>query len=326
MGGLSLGVVVLVGALAYVVRPEWFGRTAQPLNESTPTLSLSELLAGNSPDWRVARLKENTAVLVVEFPNLSAQGEAMNRMAALLEKADAPRDRVLDDTALAALITRSGDNLQTFYQGHDYNGAGLARFYRLVDGQTQVLNAQEQRMRQLLIAQGLLMASPEGLRPVGSQAVITYTAIQKDDPTTPLDETIDERRRESILRHEASHGRFFTRPAYAEHCRRLWREVLDDAQREAFRRYLATLGYDRKDEELMVNEAQAFLLHTPDTRAFSAEGVGISDEVLAELRTRFWRTLPPEAEEPAQAAAGRATSGGVTPAPVPAIQPPANRP
>ena len=302
MGALSVGLLVLVGALAYAFRPEWFGPATAPVDVGTPTLSLSELLAGNSPDWRVARLKENTAVLVVEFPNLSAQGQAMNRMAALLEKADAPRDRVLDDTALAALIARSGDNLQTFYQGHDYNGAGLARFYQLVDGQTQALNAPEQRMRQLLVAQGLLKPAAGGLQPVGVQAVITYTAIQKDDPSTPLDETIDERRRESILRHEASHGRFYTRPAYAAHCRRFWREALDDTQREAFRRYLATLGYDRKDEELMLNEAQAFLLHTPDTRAFSAEGVGIPEEVLAELRTRFWRTLPPEAQEPAAGA------------------------
>jgi hypothetical protein len=296
VGALSLVLSALLAGLALWVRPGWLG-SQKPELQKQPALSLSEFLAGNSQDWRVARLKENTAVLVVEFPNLAAQGAAMNRMAALLEKADAPRDRVLDDAALAALIARNGDNSQTFYQGHDYDGNGLARFYALVDKQSQALTGEEARIRHVLVEQGLLTESPEGVRPVGAQAVITFTAIQQDDPATPADETIDERRRESVLRHEISHGRFYTRPVYREHCRHFWRETLTETQREGFRRYLATLGYDRHDDELMLNEAQAFLLHTPDTRAFNAQGVGIAEEVLAELRTRFWRTLPPEARE-----------------------------
>jgi hypothetical protein len=296
VGALSLVLIALLVGLALWVRPGLLGNT-KPELQKQPTLSLSEFLAGSSQDWRVARLQENTAVLVVEFPNLAAQGAAMNRMAALLEKADAPRDRVLDDAALAALIARNGDNSQTFYQGHDYDGIGLSRFYALVDKQSQALTGEEARIRHVLVEHGLLTESPEGVRPVGAQAVITFTAIQKDDPATPVDETIDERRRESVLRHEISHGRFYTRPAYREHCRRFWRETLTEPQREGFRRYLATLGYDRHDDELMLNEAQAFLLHTPDTRAFNAQGVGIPEDVLAELRTRFWRTLPAEARE-----------------------------
>lgn len=310
VGALVLLTVIALGLLAYFTRPDWFGGQAHAAKGARP-LSLSEFLAGNSADWRIARLRENSSVLVVEFPSLAAQGLTMNRMAALLEKADAPRDRVLNDTELAALIARNGDNMQTFYQGHDYDGGGLARFYALVDRQRAPLNPGEQRMRQLLVEQGLLSETPEGLKPLGTQAVITFTATQKDDPATPMDETVDERRRESVLRHESSHGRFYTRPAYREHCRRFWREALNDGQREAFRRYLGSLGYDRKDEELMLNEAQAFLMHTPDTRAFNAQGVGIPEEVLAELRTRFWRTMPPEARETEvdeQAAAGTAAA------------------
>jgi hypothetical protein len=296
VGALSLVLMALLAGLALWARPELLGASAPEQHKQRP-LSLSEFLAGNSQDWRVARLKENPAVLVIEFPSLAAQGAAMNRMAALLEKADAPRDRVLDDAALAALIARNGDNSQTFYQGHDYDGDGLSRFYALVDKQSQALTGEEARIRHVLVEQGLLTETPEGVRPVGTQAVITFTAIQTDDPATPADETIDERRRESVLRHEISHGRFYTRPVYREHCRRFWRETLSEPQREGFRRYLATLGYDRRDEELMLNEAQAFLLHTPDTRAFNAQGVGIPEEVLAELRTVFWRTLPREARE-----------------------------
>lgn len=285
-----------------VAQPMVQPSTSQPQPQPQP-LSVAEWLAGHSTDWRVARLQENAAVLAIEFPSLAAQGAAMNRMAALLEKADAPRDRVLTDSELAALIARAGDNSQTFYQGHDYDGAGLARFYALVLKQGQPLNPPEQRLRQVLLSHGLLVDTAQGLRPQGTQAVITFTATQPDDPSTPVDETVDERRRDSVLRHELSHGRFYTRPAYREHCRRFWREALSEAQRASMRRFLAGLGYNQRDEELMLNEAQALLMHTPDVRAFNAEAVGIPQAELAELRTRFWRSLPANADEPAVGAA-----------------------
>ena len=268
-----------------------------PAIESRP-LSIPELLAGNSMDWRVARLRENRQILVIEFPNLAEQGAAMNRLAALLEKAGTPRERVLSDSELATLIARSGDNAQTFYGGHDYEGAALARFFRLAETQRQALNLQEQRLRRVLVQTGLLSEGVPGPVAKGIQAVITFTAVQADDPTTPADETVDERRRDSVLRHELSHGRFFTRPAYREHCRRFWRGALTTIQREAIRTYLAKLGYDRSNEELMLNEAQALLMHTPDTRAFVADSVGISPGELAALRRRFWHDAPPDSAEP----------------------------
>ncbi len=272
---------------------------APPLSpiESSP-LSISELLAGNSSDWRVARLRENRQILVIEFPNLAEQGAAMNRLAALLEKAGTPRDRVLSDGELAALIARNGDNAQTFYGGHDYESAAMARFFRLATAQRQALNLQEQRLLQVLVQTGLLSEEVAGPVANGPQALITFTAIQADDPTSPADETVDERRRDSVLRHEFSHGRYFTRPAYREHCRKFWRVALTTIQREAIRTYLAKLGYDRSNEELMLNEAQALLMHTPDTRAFDAATVGIAPGELAALRRRFWKDAPRDSAEP----------------------------
>lgn len=272
---------------------------ASPLSAiESRALSISELLAGNSGDWRVARLRENRQILVIEFPNLAEQGAAMNRLAALLEKAGTPRDRVLSDAELAALIARNGDNAQTFYGGHDYESESIARFFRLATAQRQALTRQEERLRQVLVQTGLLGEEVSGPAVTGLQAVITFTAIQADDPATPADEAVDERRRESVLRHEFSHGRFFTRPAYREHCRKFWRGTLTTMQREAIRTHLAKLGYDRSNEELMLNEAQALLMHTPDTRAFDAATVGIAPGELAALRRRFWKDAPRDSVEP----------------------------
>jgi hypothetical protein len=274
-----------------------------------PVLSMAELLASQTTGWRLVRLREYPAVLAIEFPDLAEQGAAMNRIAALLEKAGAPRDRVLGDVELAALITRSGDNSQTFYQGHDYDGPGLARFFTRAEAQRLKLNAGEERLRRELLSVGLLQSGAGGMK-AGSgdlQALITFTSTQADDPATPVDETVDAVRRESVLRHEASHGRYYTQPSYREHSRRFWTEAYTDAQRERFRAFLAGAGYNRADEDLMINEAQAFLLHTPDARAFTAASIGLSAAELEALRSRFWRTLPAEAGalSPAASAASR---------------------
>ena len=236
-------------------------------------------------------------MVVIEFPNLAEQGAAMNRMAALLEKTDAPRDRVLGNAELAGLIARGGDNPQTFYQGHDYGGDGLARFFNLAQAQGLALDAAERRLLQILIDAGVLAPALDGTQGhvgLGLQALISFTATQADDPSTPANETIDEGQRESILRHEASHGRYYTRPGYRAHARRFWQTELSEPQRERIRVYLAGAGYNRQDEELMLNEAQAFMMHTPDRRAFMAQDIGMTPAQLEALRERFWRTLPTE--------------------------------
>jgi hypothetical protein len=275
--------------------------TANPLPEPLPEgrpLTLSQLLSGRSSDWRVVRLRDNPAILVIEFPSLAEQGAALNRVAALVQKAGAPRDRVLPDEELAAFIDRDGDNAQTFFAGHDYTDADLVRFFRLAAAQGQPLNLHEERLRRVLVQarflRGDAVPSAAGWT---VQALITFTAVQPDDPATPFDEAVDVRRRESVLRHEYGHGLFHTQPAYRERCRRFWVEALSTAQRESIRTWLAGQGYDRHDEELMINEAQALLMHTPDTRAFDARSVGIDSKELAALRRQFWRDAPKGAGE-----------------------------
>ncbi|GAP36307.1 hypothetical protein [Piscinibacter sakaiensis] len=252
-----------------------------------------ELLDGRSDDWRVARLALNPKILVIEFPDLASQGRTLNRLAALIEKAQAPRDRVLGDQALAELIRRAGDSPATFYFGHDYPAEAVARFFTLAVHQQQRLNDSEMRLGNLLLFAGLLKEENDRLVAAPDrQAVVTFTAVQADDPATPADEGVDARRREAILRHELSHGEFFTNGAYREHCWRFWQR-LSDEERTLFRHFLVSQGYDPRNEELMVNEAQAYLMHTPDLRAFSATVFGVPVARLDALRARFREGLPP---------------------------------
>jgi len=262
---------------------------------SVPLVSLSELLQQPaSARLRWFRFKANPAIVVIEYPNLREQGLAMNRLAAMYEKRAAHGQRVLTAAELDELMRRSGDNIATFYQGHDYPAARVARFFSQAEAQGATLNAQEMQLRSLLIEAGLMKRGATGaFQAVGEQAAISFTGVQPDDPATVPDEGVDSVRREAILRHELSHGEFFVNPTYRAHCMRFWRKVLNRHQRRLFSEYLKSLDYNPGDEELMANETQALLMHTPDSRVFNAGSVGLSESVLAHLRSRFRVSEPP---------------------------------
>jgi hypothetical protein len=259
-----------------------------------PWTTLAELLQRPaSASLRWSRFEPNPAIVVIEYPNLREQGLAMNRLAAMFEKRSGRRDRVLTEVELDELMRRSGDTVASFYQGHDYPAAKVARFFTLAETQRMTLNAQEAQLRALLLESGFMKRGATGdFQAMGEQAVVSFTGVQQDDPATKPDETIDGLRREAVLRHELSHGEFFTNAEYRAHSMKFWRQELREQERRIFVAYLASLDYNAADEELMANETQAMLMHTPDTRAFNAASLGVGESTLADLRSRFRRGEP----------------------------------
>lgn len=260
----------------------------------TPWTTVAELLQRPaSASLRWSRFEPNPAIVVIEYPNLREQGLAMNRLAAMFEKRSGRRDSVLTEAELDQLMRRSGDSVASFYQGHDYPAAKVARFFTLAETQRVPLNAQETQLRSLLLEAGFMKRGATGaFQAMGEQAVVSFTGVQPDDPATAPDETIDGLRREAVLRHELSHGEFFTNAAYRAHSLKFWRQELREQERKLFSMYLASLDYNAADEELMANETQAMLMHTPDKRAFNAASLGIGEPALADLRSRFRRGEP----------------------------------
>jgi hypothetical protein len=267
---------------------------------TAPLSSIAELLAAPaSPRPRWSRLKTNPAILVIEFPNLHEQGLAMNRLAAMFEKRAAQRERVLSSADLDELMRRSGDTVASFYQGHDYPAAKVARFFTLAEAQHVPLNAQEAQLRALLLDAGLMRRGEDGAyQALGEQAAVSFTGVQPDNPSTPANEMVDRVRREAVLHHELSHGEFFTNAAYRAHCIDFWRKVLNERERRMFRGYLKGLNYNPDDDTLMANETQALLMHTPDSRAFNAADLGISEAALSQLQIRFRAGEPANGLEP----------------------------
>ncbi len=236
----------------------------------------------------VYRLVENPRILLIDFPTLAEQGRAMNRLAALIEKTGMPHDRLLSDAEMATAIP----NPDTYYYAHDYAAASLARFFSLAEAETQPLNAQERDLLVLLVGARVIERAASGYV-AASPAMAVVTLVQPETDGVPAGEAVDPALRDTMLHHEVSHGEFFTNPAYRAHCERFWRERLSEAERALFRGFLANYGYDPADETLMINEMQAYLMHTPDPRAFSAALLHVTPAQLTDLRRRFMDPQPP---------------------------------
>ena len=236
------------------------------------------ILADRSPDLRVFGLAADPRVLVLSFATLHAQGLMLNRLGAFVEKAGVPRDRVLPDPDLETAITRAGETADTYNYGHDYRAADLARFFDTAAREGVTLRPEEQRLAALLVQQGMLAPGAVG-------AVISIPPETTNPPVGPA-------MRATILRHELSHAAYFTDPAYAAYARLFWETVLTEEQRAGFRRFLAGEGYDGANEDLMMNETQAYLVYTRDRRFFEPKLAGLSDAEADRLREIFLRDMP----------------------------------
>ena len=285
--------LALVGGAAYVlfgpasVAPEATRQppaiTAGVAQPPSPRMILphrteAEILAQQAlvpiPVWFAA----NPRIMVLDFPDLLSQGMAFNRIAAFLEKAGLPRDRVLNDQELAAAIKAENATPETYYYGHDYRLADVVRFFAMADLQKFRLSAEEEALRAILVGSGMLTAKADG-------AVISI-------PREGSDPFVDASGRMSLLRHELSHGEFFTSPDYADFTRRFWAVDMNESDRAGFRGFLTRQGYDPKDEDLLINEMQAHLMHTTDIRYFNARDCGLPLARVNALRAMFAAKMP----------------------------------
>jgi hypothetical protein len=262
------------------------------LPAATPALPIgfadeAAILADPAEHLTLFRFAADPRVVVLDFPSLEQQGRMFNRVAALTEKAGLPRDRVLTDDELDAAIRAHGDTVATFYYGHDYPAAALARFFALADRDHVALGPEEERLRGLLRQLGWLAPDPPGGPPGGDErGALLSLSRQGADPDITLSV------RAAILHHELSHGGFFVDPAYADYTRKFWQTALTAPERQTVQRFLASEDYDSGDETLMVNEMQAYLMFTDDPHFFLPSNFGMTAARRAALRAAFRHDLP----------------------------------
>lgn len=252
------------------------------------------ILASRTDELLVYSYAGNSDVLVFDIPTLAQQGEMFNRVVALIERLGAPRARVLDNDELAEYIASVGRTSATFAFGNDFRSSELMVFFNLADNGRIDLNEQETLLRQFLLDHRLLTEKLGFLRVEGPDRVILSVPQQQLQPLADGHSLrITALARETILRHELSHGEYYTNSHYADYCRRFWGGTMSEAERGAFRKFLGGKSYDTGNEEMMINETQAYLMHTPDAGAFSPAKVGLSPAAIQALQAKFMAGNPP---------------------------------
>lgn len=275
--GPALPPLALAPATAALVPAET--PLAPAVRRSLPPLASEADILGQRGSGRgVFRFGPRPSITVIVFASLAQQADTLNRVAGLIERASLPRDRILPTEEFDRRIRADGDVPERLYLGHDYAASDLARFFALADRQGIELTGGERWLRQQLGDWGWSATSGE--------ALLSLAAPGEG-------EAMDAAARATILRHEISHGFFFTDPDYARQTRAFWAEALSEEERGIFRRFLAGEGYDAGDETLMANETQAYLMHTADPRFFSAAVLGVSAQDLQGMRARFLQRMPP---------------------------------
>jgi hypothetical protein len=226
----------------------------------------------------IFRFAADPRIVVLDFASLQEQGLMLDRVAALMEKATTPRERVLTDAALDQAIESDGDTIATYYYGHDYSAAELVRFFKLADAEHVALYPEEETLRRLLIQLGWFLPGAEG-------ALISL-------PRTGADPRVTYAARGTILHHELSHGAYFSDPTYAAYVHQFWEHALTHDEREAVRQFLASEEYDPNLADLMQNEMQAYLMFTRDPAFFAPADIAMTPARLAALQEEFQQNLP----------------------------------
>lgn len=280
---------------------------AQPIRASF------EMIVSHRQDGRAwFQLAENPRVYVLGYESLSMQGRALNRIAAFVEWREAPKDRVLDDRALAEMMARTSENPEVLFFGHDYRATDLARFFTAARRSGIILNDAEEALKNGLLRQDFLQVGQDEFVPVPpTKVLIAIPGEQADQPETPQNESITPRMRRTILSHELSHGEFFTNPDYARYCQDFWRNILSSSQREAFTRFLSSAQhYDTQDESLLINEFQAYLAYSGTDGIFFRDDAvsGMTPLAMKKLRRRFLERSPALFTPVLGSQAGKATA------------------
>lgn len=260
----------------------------QPL----PILNYNEMLFNRVDETTLYRYSINPDVYILDFPSLYLQGRSMNRIMALIEDVRAPKDRVLSEFEFEKFLKMHALSTEDFNLGHDYTSHHLTQFFKLTEQHGIALRPEEKQLKALLIKHGLIH---KDLSPIAEQDTkviisITQQTIEFDKNNKEIHVTLDMRK--SVLRHELSHGEYFSNPSYREYAENYWNNEIPDYLRSRIGRFLTDLGYDISDKTLTINEMQAFLFHTDHELIFSAQDIGITEKELHDIRKRFFEGLP----------------------------------
>ncbi|MFP4431351.1 MAG: hypothetical protein ACLFPV_08890 [Spirochaetaceae bacterium] len=214
-------------------------------------------------DYTLFRWSLYPDVLLMDFASYRVQSSYLKRLAFFVEKRGF-RGRV---ASFAELADRHGWN------AHNYAPEGLAGFFSAASD----ISPEEEALKLLALEEGIILRAEE---PAGGTSDDDYLAgaggiLSVSQESNPI-------LRRLLLTHEATHGVFYSEPAFVDAVWEVWNAQSPEF-RDAWRLFLSSMTYDPADEYLMVNEFQAYLLQQP------IENLGpyLNSRIVPRIRGRY---------------------------------------
>ena len=145
----------------------------------------------------------------------------------------------------------------------------LAAFMRASEAVGVTLLAGEVKLLESLAAAGVVQRGDGGWTAASGKADMKKKNAKKDFPSSSssgggliaLARGLPPRELGATLLHETCHALYYTNPRFASKCRLFYQgDSITDAQRDIWRSFLTRMGYDSRNEDLEVNEFQAYML------------------------------------------------------------------
>lgn len=174
--------------------------------------------------------------LVMDFKDYSLQSRFLKRLAFFLEK-KGYAGRLLKEKELAPLHG---------WNAHDYRSKDLALFFNKAVDEGFQLNSEEYTLRDILLKNGIIKEQNSHYIPVKG-GFLAYSREASD------------RLRYLFITHEGYHGVFFSSPLYRKQVQLVW-DALSPVEKKFWTEFLDWKKYNIKDQYLVVNEFQAYLM------------------------------------------------------------------
>ena len=210
----------------------------QPLPADPGAVLLYDPEFWRQPDYELFAWSRFPQILIMDTASYSVQSRFFKRLAFFVEKRGY-RGRLVGDEEFAGLHG---------FNAHDYRAEDLARFFQKAREELFALNPEEELLKQILLANGIVR--DDGVFSPGKGGILSISRS-----SYPI-------LRRHLLTHECAHGLFFSLPEFRKASFQAW-DRLSEQEQEFWKLFFRWVGYDTEDPYLIVNEYQAYLFQQP---------------------------------------------------------------
>jgi hypothetical protein len=250
---------------------------------------LAQLDASLPGDARLAlfAIVDQPGLYVMHAPSLAEQGAMFSRVVALFERRDMPRDHIVTMAAIDSHARRFGADPAGLTAGNNFSSVELAHFFDLARQQRLELTPGERSLQRVATKMGLIAERNHSWQ---ARSTHDFLITIPGRGEAPGGEIVDAPLRAAILSHELGHWQYFSNDAYAHACRSFWWNALSYEERAELTRQLEGMGYDPSDR-IVIDEMQAYLLHTPARYIPFADVPGPAGVDIAKIRGELQKNV-----------------------------------